>query len=201
MDEYLDNNDNYIPEDHPLSFRGFMKENLFKQLNDDLKIKPENIYFPDPNSTSQIEKVINEIGGVDICFGGVGINRHVAFNEPIDENLINCQEFRELRTRTLKVSTETIIMSSIKYVGNLDLVPRNCVTIEIKEIFSSKKLRFYLEHDWQSEVLKKILYMEPSLSFPASYLKEHDNVLLTVSRNVLKNFDNFEIENNDNKHN
>ena len=32
MDEYLDDRGNYIPENHLLSFRGFMKENLFHLL-------------------------------------------------------------------------------------------------------------------------------------------------------------------------
>lgn len=201
MDEYLNDNDNYISEDHPLSFRGFMKENLFKQLNDDLKIKPENIYFPDPNNSVEIEKVIEELDGVDICFGGVGINGHIAFNEPMDGNLITIDEFRKLKTRILDVSKETVVINSIKYGGHTEFIPRRCITIGIAEIFMAKELRFYLEHDWQSAVLRKIIFMDPTPSFPASFLKEHKNSSITVSENVLKNFDNFEIENNDNKHN
>jgi len=46
MDEYLDDSDNLIPEKHPLSFRGFIKENLFHLLDDNLKMKPENIFSP-----------------------------------------------------------------------------------------------------------------------------------------------------------
>jgi len=186
MDEYLDDNDNYISEDHPLSFRGFMKENLFNQLNDDLKIKPENIYFPDPNSTSQIEKVINEIGGVDICFGGVGINGHIAFNEPIDESIITNDEFRKLKTRVLDVSKETIVVNSIRYGGHTEFIPRRCITIGIAEIFMSKELRFYLEHDWQSAVLRKAIFEEPTPSFPATFLKEYEDSSITVSKNVLR---------------
>src|SRR5450830_1053105 len=48
MDEYLDDNDEYIAMDNDLSFRNFMKTNLFDLLDNDKKIRPENIYFPDP---------------------------------------------------------------------------------------------------------------------------------------------------------
>jgi len=80
MDEYLDDSDNLIEEDSPLSFRGFMRKNLFDLLDDNLKVKPENIFFPDPDNTLQIGKVISEMGGVDICFVGIGINGYIAFN-------------------------------------------------------------------------------------------------------------------------
>lgn len=85
MDEYLDDSDNLIEEDSPLSFRGFMRKNLFDLLDDNLKVKPENIFFPDSDNTLQIEKVISKMSVVDIYFGGIGINGHIiAFNETMD---------------------------------------------------------------------------------------------------------------------
>jgi len=186
MDEYLDDSDNLISEKHPLSFRGFMKENLFHLLDDNLKIKPENIFFPDPNNTSQIEKVIDEIGGVDICFGGIGINGHIAFNEPADEKLISVYEFRRLKTRMLNVSRDTIIISSLKYGGHTEFIPRRCITIGMAEIFMARELKFYLEHDWQSAVLRKAVFGRLTSSFPATFLREHKNSSITVSENVLR---------------
>ncbi|PKP60297.1 glucosamine-6-phosphate isomerase [Candidatus Atribacteria bacterium HGW-Atribacteria-1] len=186
MDEYLDDSDNLIPEKHSLSFRGFMKENLFHLLDDNLKIRPENIFFPDPNGTSQIEKVIDEIGGVDICFGGVGINGHIAFNEPVDEKLISVNEFRKLKTRMLSVSGDTIIMNSLKYGGHTELIPRRCITIGMAEIFMARELKFYLEYDWQSAVLRKAIFERLTPSFPATFPREHKNSTITVSENVLR---------------
>jgi len=188
MDEYLDDSDSYIPENHPLSFRGFMKKNLFNILDDDLKIKPENIYFPDPGNTGEIENVIEELGGVDICFGGVGINGHIAFNEPIDESLISAGEFRRLKTRVLNVSKETIIVNSLKYGGHTEFIPKRCITIGMAVMFTARELRFYLEHSWQSAVLRKAIFLDPTPSFPATFLKEHKNSNITVSRNVLRSY-------------
>ncbi len=188
MDEYLDSTDNLIPESSALSFRAFMKENLFNLLKNSLKVKPQNIFFPDPNNPKQIEKVIKEIGGVDICFGGVGINGHIAFNEPMDEKSITRQKFKCLKTRVQEISQDTIIINSIEYGGYTDFIPKKCVTIGMAEIFMSKELRFYLEHDWQSAVLRKAIFEKPTSSFPVTYLKEHKKSSITLSENVLRKY-------------
>ena len=188
MDEYLDDSDNLIPESHPLSFRGFMRKNLFDPLDDDLKVKPDNIFFPDPDNTSEIENLIDEIDGADMCFGGIGINGHIAFNEPMDESEITVSEFRELKTRVLDVCKETIVINSIKYGGHTEFIPTRCITIGMAEIFMAKELRIYLEHNWQSAVLRKTIFEKPTPSFPATFLKEHKNSSITVSENVLRNY-------------
>ncbi|GAH10877.1 unnamed protein product [marine sediment metagenome] len=188
MDEYLDTSGNLISEDSPLSFRGFMRKNLFDLLEDDLKIKPENIFFPDPDNTSQIEKIISEIGGADICFGGVGINGHIAFNEAMDEKLITADKFKSLKTRMLDISRDTILINSIGYGGHTEFIPKRCITIGMAEIFMSKELRFYLEHNWQSAVLRKAIFEKTTPSFPATFLKEHKNSSITLSENVLRRY-------------
>lgn len=188
MDEYLDYNDNLVPESNPLSFRSFMKENLFDLLKDNLKVKPQNIFFPDPNNPTQIEKVIKEMGGVDICFGGVGINGHIAFNEPVDEGSITQKEFKSLKTRVQEISRDTILVNSIEYGGHTEFIPRRCVTIGMAEIFMSKELRFYLEHNWQSSVLRKAIFLNSTSSFPATFIKEHKKSSITLSGNVLRKY-------------
>lgn len=188
MDEYLDDEDNYIPMNHDLSFRNFMKVNLFDLLDDDKKIKPENIYFPDPNNTGELLSVISELGGVDICFGGIGINGHIAFNEPMDPNTISAEEFKNLETRALDINTVTVVQNNIDRGGHIEHYPKRCVTIGMKEIFMSKELRFYLEWDVQSAVLRKAVFTDPTPALPASYLKTHPKSSITVSKNVLKQY-------------
>lgn len=165
-----------------------MKKNLFNLLDDDLKIKPENIYFPNPDNTAEIEKLISEIGGVDICFGGVGINGHVAFNEPMDEKIISKDEFKKLKTRAVSLHRDTVVLNSMKYGGHTEIIPKKCITIGMAEIFMAKELRFYLEHNWQSSVLRKAIFLDPTTSFPVIFLKDHKNYSITVSANVLRNY-------------
>ena len=42
---------------------------------------PEQRVFPDPADPGKVDRLIEELGGVDIAFGGIGINGHLAFNE------------------------------------------------------------------------------------------------------------------------
>jgi len=97
MDKYSDDSDNLIEEDSALSFRGFTRKNLFGLLDDNLKVKSENIFLTDSDNTLQIEKVISEMSGVDICFGDIGINDHIVFNEAMDEKLIKANKFKSLK--------------------------------------------------------------------------------------------------------
>ena len=194
MDEYIDNNGSLISKENPLSFRGFLERELFDLLDHDLKVDPEKIFNPDPEKLSQVGKIIKEIGGADICFGGIGINGHIAFNEPIDDSDIMADEFLQLKTRVLGLSRETKVINSIKYGGDIDIIPDRCITIGMAEIFTSKELRFYLEHNWQSAVLRKIILEKPTPSFPATFLKLHENASITVSENVLKDYIDFDIQ-------
>jgi len=191
MDEYVDENGKYIPMVNPLSFRAFMKKNLFDVLDESLKVKPGNIYFPDPENTAEIETVINQIGKVDICFGGVGINGHIAFNEPITDGSVSAEDFENIKTRVVKLSRDTLIINSIKIGGYIDFMPRQAVTIGMYEIFKAKKLRFYMEHNWQSAVLRRAVFEKPNPWCPVTYLKEHKDAEITVSGNVLKQYINL----------
>jgi len=187
MDEFLDDESNLIPKDHPLSFRGFMDRNLFSLLDDELKINPLNIIFPDPKDISMAGQIIEDIGGADICFGGIGINGHIAFNEPIEKEEIDNNSFIELKTRMLDVAKETIIVSSLKCGGDIDLIPKRCITLGMAEIFKSKELRFYMEHDYQNTALIRSILEDSNPFFPATYIKGHRNSSITVSKNVLVN--------------
>lgn len=91
MDEYLDDNKEWVSIDHPLSFRGFMKRTVYDKINPELVMPEAQRIFPDPKNPGHIPEVIGQLGGVDICFGGIGINGHVAFNEA-DGSLSN-EEF------------------------------------------------------------------------------------------------------------
>src|SRR5438132_10878698 len=82
MDEYLTDDDDWISAEHPLSFRGYMEREFYGLLEPALAPPLENRVFPDPRRPSAIQDLVRSRGGVDACFGGIGINGHIAFNEP-----------------------------------------------------------------------------------------------------------------------
>jgi len=116
------------------------------------------------------------------------MNKVNYFNISKDEILITADEFKNLKTRVLNISRDTILINSIEYGGQTELIPKKCITISMAEIFMSKEIRFYLEHNWQSSVLRKAIFEKPTPSFPVTFLKEHNNSSITLSENVLRNY-------------
>ena len=92
MDEYLTDDGEWIDESSPLSFHGFMNRTVYSKIDPELIMPEEQRIFPDPHDPEHIAKVIDELGGVDIAFGGIGINGHLAFNEAQDELTIGMAE-------------------------------------------------------------------------------------------------------------
>lgn len=186
MDEYLDDNDRLLPKDHPLSFRGFMDKMCYDLINNDIIMPVENRIFPKPGHESEIQQMINELGGVDVAYGGVGINGHIAFNEPPEPNDdISNEDFKDLSTRILELSRETRTINAVTAAnGYIDFIPKRCITVGMKEILSAKKIRFYMNRMWQRGIVRKLLHGDVTANVPASFLQQHDDAKLTIASYV-----------------
>lgn len=183
MDEYLDDNKEYIDKNNKLSFRGFMDREVYSKIDEDLIMPEKNRIFPDPKNPDKIMEIINKLGKVDITFGGLGINGHLAFNEP-NENLSE-EEFMNLTTRVLKISRETRTINSVGDLnGAIDAMPKYAVTVGMKEIFSAKKLVFGAFRDWHRAVVRQTMYGEIGVHFPATFLRKHEDVTLIINENA-----------------
>src|SRR5205814_8597873 len=73
MDEYLTDDGRWVSEDHPLSFRDYMNRQFYDLFDPALAPLAANRKFPDPQHPEAIQKLIDSRGGVDACFGGIGI--------------------------------------------------------------------------------------------------------------------------------
>ena len=175
MDEYLDDEKQWISKDHPLSFRGFMQRTVYDKVRPELVMPEDQRVFPDPNHPEYISELIEKLGGVDICFGGIGINGHVAFNEASDT--MTPDEFLAQHTRVLEISKETRAVNSIGDLnGALDDMPHYCITIGINEIAHARKIRLGCFRDWHRSVVRHAAYGEKTAHFPVSLLQDHPDI-------------------------
>lgn len=183
MDEYLDDNKQYLDIGHPFSFRGGMNRAFYNKIDDELNLPAENRIFPEPGKEEYIWELIQQHGGLDMCFGGVGINGHIAFNEPPEPGVnMSNSEFRELPTRILELSRETkTINAYMNCKGDLDGIPRYCITVGMKEIWSAKKVRMLMPRDWNAGALRKILHGPVTCSVPCSLFQEHEDAMVYAS--------------------
>jgi glucosamine-6-phosphate deaminase len=181
MDEYVADGE-WISIEHPLSFRGYMNRKFYDLVEPALAPRPENRIFPDPKDLSSVQRVIDARGGLDVCYGGVGINGHIAFNEPPEPGEpVDTEEFAARPTRVLSLSRETITINSNTVGGEMSIIPRRAVTVGMREILSAKRLRFYCNRPWQSAVIRRALHGPVTAACPASLLRIHSDAAVTIA--------------------
>lgn len=180
MDEYLDDDKQWISMDHPLSFRGFMERNVYSRINSELVMPPGQRVFPDPQNINYIPELIGQLGGVDAVFGGIGINGHVAFNEA-DASMTG-DAFLAQKTRVLKITPETRTANAIgDFNGALEDMPEYCVTIGMNEIAGARKIRLGCFRSWHRGVVRRAGYGEPTPEFPVTLLQSHPDITMTFT--------------------
>ncbi len=185
MDEHLTDDGQYIDEASPRSFRGFMKREVYDQIDAELLMPPEQRIFPDPQQPEAIQKLIGSLGGVDLVIGGIGINGHVAFNEA--DSSLSPDEFAALHTRVLWISPETRTSSAIGDLGgNIEDWPKKCITIGMAEILGARRIRLGVFRDWHRAVVRRAAYGEVSAGFPVTLLQNHPDAGIYVNANAAK---------------
>ncbi len=185
MDEYLTDDDQWLAPEHPLSFRGYMERAFYSRIDPELVPRPENRVFPHPDRSEELKGVIDGRGGVDACFGGIGINGHIAFNEPPEPGEDGSEEvFAALPTRALSLSRETRTINAVTVGGEISVIPRRAVTVGMAEILVSRRLRFYCNRPWQRAVVRRVLHGPITAACPASLLRTHRDVKLVVTDEV-----------------
>lgn len=183
MDEYLTDEKEWIDASDPMSFRGFMAENVYGKIDPELVMPENQRIFPDPHDPGAISRLIGSLGGVDICFGGIGINGHVAFNEADDS--LTPDQFRALPTRILPISPATRSINSLGTLnGAMDAMPNYCITIGFDEIWRAKKVRLACFRDWHRAVVRQACCGEESGHFPVTLLQSHPDARITISEFV-----------------
>ena len=129
MDEYVG-----IPQDHPQSYHTFMWDNFFSHID----ILPENVHILDGNASDllceckEYEAKMQSYGGIHLFLGGVGVDGHIAFNEPGSS--------LQSRTRIKTLTQDTVIANSRFFENDLNKVPRHALTVGVGTILDSKEV-------------------------------------------------------------
>jgi glucosamine-6-phosphate deaminase len=197
MDEYLadagSTPDRLIDLDSPLSFRGFVMRELVEPLlefAEGFRVDREQVFFPDPADPEAYDRRLDDLGGADVCFAGVGINGHIAFNEPPYPPGTRDPEFFERGSRVVQLSRETItINSNTALAGAWEAVPTRAVTVGMRHIMRSRSLRVFLNRPWQRAPARKMLYGPITESFPASAIQRHPDGRVTMTASVAEPLD------------
>ena len=185
MDEYLDWQGRPIPLENPLSFQAVF-EDFLGQLDEELRPHRSQWVVPDPFDIDRVEKFFELKGGVDICYGGVGVHGHIAFNEPPVSRYgkLSLEEFSASKTRVVVLAPETFVINALRAKGGeFKDFPTLAVTIGMEIILSSKKIRLFCDGGTrQQEAIYRFEHGEIDVSYPVSLLRNHANVILTADK-------------------
>ena len=125
-------------------------------------------------------------GGVDLCVGGLGINGHIAFNEPPEPDCpMSAEEFAALPTRVLSITRETKTINAYGYQrGDLRGMPEWCITVGMKQILAARRVYIALNRPWQHGIVKHVLFDAVTAAIPASLLRTHPSVEFCASAEI-----------------
>lgn len=188
MDEYLVSPTQWISEDDPMSFHGRMKREFYDRVDESLVMPESQRHFPEPGHEKEYDELIAGLGGVDMCFDGLGINGHVAFNEAAEaDDPITADAYADLGTRVLPISRETRAVNAFGYQrGDLAGMPEWCITVGMKQILSSRKVYIALNRPWQSGPLKHVLHGEMVPQWPGSLLRGLPDVRFCMTEDIAR---------------
>jgi len=182
MDEYCDDDGNLIPETHPLSFRGQIGPLFFNLVDKQLLMPESQRIFPRPEILGKLPAMIEQVGGIEVCYGGIGIHGHLAFNEP-------GPGVRDTNPRILEINDFTRTVDSTRHGlgGNLVKFPRKAITLGMKQCLGAKRILVMTrnEHegmDWANTVLRIAALGAPGDDYPVTYLREHSNYIVATDR-------------------
>ena len=188
MDEYMWSESKMIEKDHVMSFERRMNDEFYSRVDADLVMPKEQRLFPCVGKEAEYDALIEKLGGVDACFGGLGINGHLAFNEPPEADApMSVEEFGALGTRVLPISRETKTINAYGYQrGDLRGMPEWCITVGMKQILAAKRVYIALNRPWQNGIFKHVLLDDVTASIPASLLRSHANVQFCAAADILE---------------
>ncbi len=162
MDEYLG-----LPREHDQSYWRFMHDNFF----DHIDIPADNVNIlngmaEDPEAEcARYEAKIASYGGIDLFMGGIGVDGHLAFNEP----------FTALTSRTgvRALTADTRIVNSRFFGNDPDKVPAYALSVGIGTVTDSKEVLILINGHNKARALAASVEGGVSQKWTCSALQMH----------------------------
>ncbi len=175
MDEYVG-----LPEEHPQSYHNFMYRNFF----DHIDIEEERIQILNGNADDlqkeceNYEEAIAEAGGIDLFFGGIGEDGHIAFNEPASS--------LGSKTRVKTLADSTIEANARFFENDKSKVPRKALTVGVNTVLSASEVLIMAVGMKKARALRHIIEGHVSHMWTASALQYHPNAIVVCDEEAAK---------------
>ena len=171
----LDEYDGLTP-DHDQSYAWFMRHNLFDHVNIDQK----NTHVPSgvngDGECERYDKLIADLGGIDLQLLGLGVNGHIGFNEPDDHF--------SLGTHRVTL-TESTRQANQRFFASLDEVPTHAYTMGVRDILQARRVVMVASGANKAQAVKAAFFGPVTPQVPASILQYHPDFILVADEEAL----------------
>lgn len=161
---------------HDQSYRYFMDTNLFSKIN----INKEKTYVPSGVASdlvkegAEYDKLIENLGGIDLQLLGIGLDGHIGFNEP--DSVFTAE------THPVDLD-ESTIDANARFFASRDDVPRQAITMGMMSIMQAKKILLIANGQNKKAILEKSFSGPVDPMIPASILQLHPDVTVIFAEN------------------
>jgi glucosamine-6-phosphate deaminase len=168
VDEYLG-----LGNDHPDSVAHSLYERFFKPCG----ILPEQIHLIDGSAEPEREcekfnRFLEEAGGMDMIITGIGLNGHLAYNEPAESM------YPRVHVNGLGENTR---LSLLKDFSDQTEIPSQIFTLGLADFLDARKLVVVATGPSKSSVVRRLVQSTGvSTFFPASFILLHKDASLIV---------------------
>ena len=171
LDEYVG-----LTADHDQSYAYFMRTNLFDHIDIDQK----NTNLPcgsAPNAQAECDRynALLESMKQDVQVLGLGSNGHIGFNEP-NTPFDSVTHLVDL--------TENTIKDNSRLFNSIDEVPRQALSMGIKNIMQAKSILMVVSGKNKAEAVRGMVKGEITTQLPASVLQLHPFVTIICDKDA-----------------
>ena len=115
MDEYANEEGRIAPETWPNAFLYNMKQNFYAKLDPELRPPESQIQGPTDANFKDYGKMIADLGGADVCYGGIGWCGHLAYIEPgaAAFKADSLEEWKQIGPRIVELTPITVLQGTL----------------------------------------------------------------------------------------
>lgn len=178
MDFGLDWNSRTFPEGNNWhSPQGRMKVRFYGKIDPELNVPEEQRIWPTLQDLDLVDRKIEELGGVDTLWAGIGYKGLVAWCEsPTNPyQRITEEMYINMKTKIVNVSYEKVVEASERVFGGCyDMIPHQAVTIGMKSMLSAKRAVCMIPTgEWKMTVLRVLMFSDATLEYPCTLLPKY----------------------------
>jgi glucosamine-6-phosphate deaminase len=169
LDEYVG-----LRPDHPEGYRAFIRREFVDQID----LPTDRLFGPDVNAAdladacARYDRLLAELGGVDLQLLGIGSDGHVGFNEP-GSSLAS-------RTRLKTLTHATRADNARFFGGHVEDVPRHVVTQGLATILEARHLLLIACGPGKADPIARAVEGPLTAMCPASVLQLHPHATVVI---------------------